>query len=62
MIDNTPVARKSYASQARAFREQETMAVHRKNLARSVTRGNDQHQLHDVRRRWDESPALLKSR
>ncbi len=63
MVDNrrTP-GLKSYCGQARAFREQETMRVHARNLARSEARGRDQHKKHDVDRRWNESPALLKDR
>ena len=38
------------------------MAVHQRNLARSVQRGAEQHRLHDVDRRWNASPALLKTR
>jgi len=63
MVDNrlTP-GLKSYCGQARAFREQEMMRVHARNLARSEARGRDQHKKHDVDRRWNENPALLKDR
>lgn len=53
---------KSYSAQARAFREEEIMAVHRRNLARSALRGAEQWRRHDVYRRWNASPALLKAR
>ena len=63
MLDNKPKAGlKSYCAQARAFREQEAMRTHRKNLLRSEARGREQHQRHDVDRRWNENPALLKDR
>jgi hypothetical protein len=63
MVDNklTP-GLKSYAARARAHRERETMAVHQRNLARSVQRGAEQHRIHDVDQRWNASPALLKAR
>lgn len=63
MLDNKPKAGlKSYCAQARAFREQEAMRTHRKNLLRSEARGREQHQRHDVDLRWNEHPALLKDR
>jgi hypothetical protein len=63
MLDNkSTTGLKSYCAQARAFREQEAMRTHRKNLLRSETRGREQHQRHDVDLRWNEHPALLKDR
>ena len=63
MVDNKPTpGLKSYGARARAFREQEIMAVHQRNLARSASRGAQQWRTHDVERRWNASPALLKAR
>lgn len=63
MIDNElPAGLKSYAAQARAFREKEAMLQHRKNLSRSAKRATEIHRNFDVDKRWNQSPALLKSR
>jgi len=62
-VDNRlPTGLTSYSARARAFRGKEAMALHQTNIKRSVCRGDEQWKRHDVERRWNENPALLKTR